>query len=416
MSACVPSYIIAARRTALGRVGGLHQHRRIENLAAPVVAAVLDDARLDPSRVDEILIGNATQGANPARLIALASGLPETVSALTIDRQCASGLDAVISAARSIGLGEADIVIAGGADSISTAPWRIAKPRRLHQVPHFIGLEASEEQDETSPLIFEAGEDLSRKLNISRAQQDAWAWKSHQKANEAFEGRRLLGEIVPLRNNAAETRDETAFDAPDLEDLSDLAPYVDPEGTLTPGNTSALHDGAAFVVMVSQRIWEDLGRPPALRMVGNASCGVGPGEEASAPIHVVRKLYERIEGFNPKDIGCVELSETSAAQAIAFSSSLGLDEDMVNADGGAIVRGHPFGAAGAVLVVRLFTTMVRAAKQGPNGDGDKTAPPTTQNPPAAASSHGRPRYGVAALGARGGLGLAALFEAVGARS
>ncbi|MEO1281116.1 MAG: thiolase family protein [Pseudomonadota bacterium] len=401
------AYIIAARRSALGRIGGLHRNRRIEDLAVPVLEQALADANLAASQVDDLIIGNASQGSNPARLIALAAGLPPTTSALTLDRQCASGLDAVLAASRAIELGEASVVIAGGAESLSTAPWRIAKPRRLHQVPHFIGVDTSEDDDDAASQVFEAVEDLSKRLGISREQQDAWAWKSHQKAAKAYETKRLLGEIVPLRKNAEEVRDETAFDDPDLEDLSDLAPYYDPNGTLTPGNTSSLHDGAAFVVIVDQNTWEALERPPALRLMQSASCGVGPDEAAFAPIQVVEKLYGRIDGFNPKSIGCVELSETSAAQAIAFSSQLGLDDELINADGGALVRGHPFGAAGAVLVVRLFTTMCRV-QTARGAEGSTTGRQDTQP--------NRPQFGVAALGARGGLGLAALFEAVGTKT
>ncbi|MEO1206712.1 MAG: thiolase family protein [Pseudomonadota bacterium] len=397
------AYIIAARRSALGRVGGLHRNRRLEDLAVPVLGAALADAGLEASQVDDLIIGNASQGGNPARLIALAAGLPATASALTMDRQCASGLDAILAGVRAVELGDASVIVAGGAESLSTAPWRIAKPRRLHQVPHFIGVDTGDDHDEAASQVFEAVEDLSKRLGISRGQQDAFAWKSHQKAARARTDKRFLSEIVPIRKNADEIRDETTFDDPDLEDLTDLAPYFDGEGTLTPGNTSALNDGAAFVVIVDGDVWERLGRPPALRLVNSASCGVGPGDVAFAPIQVVQKLYSRVEGFNPKSIGCVELSETSAAQAIAFSSELGLDDDLVNADGGALVRGHPFGAAGAVLVVRLFTTMCRrSTAMGAAGlsETDKTPP-------------NRPQFGVAALGARGGLGLAALFEAAG---
>jgi acetyl-CoA C-acetyltransferase len=382
------AYIIAARRTALGRVGGLHKNRRLEDLTAPVVGAVLADCGVPAARVDEIVLGNATQGGNPARLVALAAGLPETVSATTIDRQCGSGLDAILAAIRSVEGGEADVVIAGGAESISTAPWRIAKPRSLYQLPHFLPLEpAAEPEGAEEPALFESSEALSRKLGIGRAQQDAWAMRSHLKAEAAREARRLVGEIVPLRANAEEARDQSAGE-PDAEDLEQLSPFIPPDGTLTPGNTSAVHDGAALVVVVSEELWEELGKPRALRLVASAAQGVAPGEEAGAPIEAMRKLYDRLNGFNPKDIGTVEMSESSAAQAIAFAAALGLEEDIVNPAGGAVVRGHPFGAAGAVLVVRLFSTMARG-EEGP-----------------------RTHYGVAALGALGGIGLAALFEAV----
>lgn len=381
-----PAYIIAARRSALGRVGGLHRNRRIEELAAPVIRAALADAQIDPQRVDEVLIGNATQGGNPARLIALAAGLPETAAAATLDRQCGSGLDAIIAACRTIGNGEADVIVAGGAESLSTAPWRVAKPRSIYQTPHFIGLESvagADEPSEAQPV--EAAEEMSRKLGIGRPQQDAWALRSHLKAGAAREGKSFVGEIVAIRANAEEARDESAIE-PAMEDLERLAPLVPPKGTLTRGNTSSFHDGAAMVVLVSDAVWQELGRPKALRLVASAAQGVAPDDEAGAPIEAVKKLYGRLNGINPKDIGAFELSESSAVQAIAFAAQLGVDDDHLNAGGGAVVRGHPFGAAGAVLVVRLFTRLVR------NPAGETT------------------RLGLAALGTLGGLGLAGLFE------
>lgn len=387
MSNCT-AYIIAARRTALGRIGGLHRNRRIAELSAPVVAAALEDCGLAPERVDELIAGNATEGGNPARLIALTAGLPESATAATIDRQCASGLDAILTAIRAIGAGEADVIVAGGGEAISTAPWRIAKPKSLYQLPHFMALDPATADRPDEPQLFEASEQLTRKLGISRARQDAYALHSYLRAEAARSGRRFVGEIVPLRANADEARDQSAVE-PDLAELEKLTPFIPPEGTLTPGNTSSLHDGAAFVVVVSERVWTELGKPRALKLVASAAQGVSPENEASAPIEVMKKLYGRMNGVRRDDISLIEMSESSAAQAIALSESLELDIDRINPDGGALVRGHPLGAAGAVLVVRLFTGMVRAKK-----------------------TPSSPRYGIVTLGAIGGMGLAALFEAV----
>lgn len=406
------SYIVAARRTAIGRVGGLHGSRRLDQLAAPTVAAALEDARVPGERVDELFIGNALQGGNPARLIALAAGLPEHVSAVTLDRQCASGLDAILAGCRQIELGEADVVVAGGAESLSTAPWRIAKPRSLHQLPHFISFEPGSATEDHEASNFEASEDLSRNLGISRDQQDAWAVKSHIKARAARDARRFIGEIVPLRANADEARDQGGLTEPTMEMFQKHLPFLQPDGTLTPGNTSAMHDGAAFVVIVSQAVWEELGKPPALRLMASAVQGVGPEAEAGAPIEVMKKLYSRLNGFNPKDIGIVEMSEASSAQAIALSASLGIDDDIINPDGGAIVRGHPFAAASAVLVVRLFTRMARGRTKNQaaaNGSASMGEEPSGET---AAEANLGAKYGVATVGAIGGLGLAALFEAV----
>lgn len=381
-----PAYIVAARRTALGRIGGLHRSRRLEQLAAPVVTAALQDCGIEPGRVEEFIVGNAMAGGNPARTIALAAGLPEAVSASTIDRQCGSGLDAILTAIRQVGSGEADVAVAGGAESISTAPWRIAKPKSLYQLPHFIGLEPAVEETAGEPQPFEAGERVARKLGLNRAQLDAYALKAHLKAEAAREARQFVGEIVPLRMTPEEARDQSAAE-PSPTDLERMSPYLPPSGILTPGNTSQLHDGAAMVVVVSQAIWHELGKPRALRLMGSAARGVSPDVEGEAPTEAIKKLYGRLVGFNTKDIGVVELGETSAAQAIAVASQTGLDDAIINPDGGSIVRGHALAASGAILVVRLFSRMAR----GQGADA--------------------PRYGIAAQGTIGGMGIAALFAA-----
>jgi acetyl-CoA C-acetyltransferase len=382
----IPAYIIAARRSAIGRVGGLHKSRRIEELSAPVLGAALNDSGLKPTQVDEVIVGNVTQGGNPARVIALAAGLPETVSASTIDRQCGSGLDAIVSAVRTIAMGDADAVLAGGAEAISTAPWRIAKPRALHQLPHFLSYEPTAGEERELPPLIEATEALSARLGISRAQQDAYTLRTHLLAEAARTSRRFVGEIVPIRATPEEARDQSAVE-PDFKDLAQLAPYLAPDGTLTPGNTSAMHDGAAMAVVVSERLWGTLGKPRALRLIAHTARGVAADDEATAPIAAMTKLNERLNGFKPADIGIIEMSETSAAQAIALVQSLDISEEILNPDGGAVARGHPFGAAGAVLVARLFTRMARSKEEGP-------------------------RLGMATLGVRGGMGLAAAFEAV----
>lgn len=383
----IPAYIIAARRTAIGRVGGLHKNRRLEELCAPVIAAALHDSGLDPAQVDEIIIGNSSEGGNPARLIALAAGLPETASASTIDRQCGSGLDAILAAIRMVAAGEAEVVAAGGAEAISMAPWRIAKPRSIYQTPHFMRLQAQFGEQGDGPPLIEAAEALWLRLGINREQQDAYALRSHLKAEVARNAKRFINEIVPMRANPAEARDQSAIE-PDLKDLAQLAPYLPPDGTLTPGNTSTIHDGAAIAIVVSQRIWDSLAKPHALRLVASTAQGVRPDNEPSAPIEAMKKLNNRLNGYKPADFGVIEMSESSAAQVIALAKSLELDEDLVNPDGGAIARGHPFGAASAVLVTRLFTRMAR------NKDADC------------------PKLGVATLGVVGGMGLAALFESV----
>jgi acetyl-CoA C-acetyltransferase len=380
------SYIVAARRTALGRPGGLHKCRRIDSLTAPVLQAALQDARLEAGAVDEIILGNTTAGDNPARIVGLAAGLGDNVPALTVDRQCASGLDAILLGMRTVALGEASIVVAGGAESLSTAPWRVARPRSLFQTPRFMGFEPEDGDGAEAPHSVVASEELARRLGITRARQDGYALHSHLRAERAASERRFVGEIVPLRMAGAEARDEGAGVA-DIDELAALAPLLPPDGTHTSGNTSLLNDAAAVVVIVSHKVHADLGRPPALKLVASSTQGVGSAEEASAPVTALQKLMHVNGGFSRDKLGLVEMSETSAAQALALSDAFELENEL-SPDGGALARGHPLGAASAVSVVRLFTRMARA-REGR-----------------------RIEFGAVTQGAIGGLGVAALFEAV----
>ena len=379
-----PAYIIAARRTAIGRIGGLHRTRRIEDLAAPVILEVLKDAGVSAAQVERLILGNASAGGNPARLVALTAGLPESTAATSIDQQCASGLEAILSALRIIGAGEAEAILAGGAEALSMAPWRIAKPRSIHQSPRFIDIAsaAGDEGGETAGT--EIGEALARTCNISRHQQDDFALRTHMKAGLAREAKRFLKEIVPLKAVAEETRDQSAVE-PDLQELQDLPPLI-ANGSLTQANTSAPHDGAAFVLAVSEAIWMGLGKPPALRLVSSAVIGVSPAETGGAAIAAMRRMAARLPGLDFGSLGIVEMSETSAAEAVALRNALGLADEVLNPDGGAIARGHPLGAASAVLVVRLFSRMARSKDAN------------------------RAKYGAAVLSVLGGQGAAALFE------
>jgi acetyl-CoA C-acetyltransferase len=381
------SYIVAARRTALGRPGGLHKCRRIESLTAPVVQAALQDAHLEAGAVDEIILGNTTAGDNPARIVGLAAGLSDSVPALTVDRQCASGLDAILLGMRAVARGEANVVVAGGAESLSTAPWRVARPRSLFQTPRFMGLEPEDGGSAEAPQSVVASEELARRLGITRDRQDSYALHSHLKAEQAASERRFVGEIVPLRMAGAEARDEAAS-VSGIDDLAALVPLLPPDGTHTTGNTSLLYDAAAVVVIVSARIHAKLGAPRALKLMASSMQGVGADEEARAPVAALEKLLQHVNGgFSRKHLGLVEMSETSAAQALALRDAFDLDDEL-SPDGGALARGHPLAASSAVSVVRLFTRMARARQNG------------------------RVQFGAVTQGAIGGLGVAALFEAV----
>ena len=380
----VDAHIIAARRTPLGRIGGLHRARRIEDLAAPVITAVLRDATTSVEQVDGLIIGATTVGGNPARLIGLAAGIRDTVPAFTVDRQCASGLDAILLAVQDIASGRAGMVVAGGADSVSTSPWRIAKPKNLYQLPHFLSSDPMHDlgADETQNL--EALEDLARARGIDRDRQDAWTFAAHMRADAAREARRLVGEIVALRATTEEARDESAA-APRLADIAAMTSLLPPDGIVTRGATSVAHDGAAMVLVVSGARWEALGRPPSLRVTGQAAVGVRPDDEATAGAAAVARLLEAAGGASGGNaVGVIEFGERSAIEAIAFAEATGFDPGTINLAGGGVVRGHALAATGAVLVTRLFSEMIRHP----------------------ANSR---RTGLAALGVLGGLGVAAMF-------
>lgn len=381
------AYIVAARRTALGRPGGLHRTRRIDALTVPVITALLKDAGVPAGEVQDLVLGNTSAGGNPARVVALAAGLDEGVSALTVDRQCASGLDAVLLAMRTVMLGEARVAVAGGAESLSTAPWRIAKPRTLFQTPRFISPDGDLDSDQgfTFPSIA-ACEMLAQRRGITRSEQDMETLKAHLRADQARDDRRFVGEIVPLRTAAEEARDETSG-VPEIDELAELEPLVPPDGTHTAANSASPRDGAAMVLIVSPDVYVELGKPPALRLLASATQGVGAGSEAAAPIIALEKALKPNGKAKPTP-QVIETSEASAAQALALARTPELGAASINPAGGAIVRGYPLGASGAVSLVRLFSDMVRTGDRKPANVGAVTQ------------------------GAAGGLGVAALFERV----
>lgn len=376
MSRFANAYLIAARRTAFGRVGGLHRARRVEDLAARAISAALADAKLDRADVNSIFLGNASEGGNPARLAGLAAGLPDTVSALTIDRQCASGLDAILAGFRLVALGEATVVAAGGAESGSTAPWRLARPRSAHQIPRFLEAEPG-----PSAADIDAAEVLARAAGISREQQDSYASAARRLGVSALADGRTAREIAAFGDAPAGGRDEPPAA---IEKGQDIEPFRDDGGTLTIANTSHPGDGAAMAIIVDEATWKRLARPPALRLIASATIGASPGSEAAAPLEAVRELRRRCGPRDPLRANQIELNETSAVQALAFRQVLDIAAAQFNPTGGALAVGRPFSAGGAMLAGRLFAGLISA---GPGSTG------------------------LAATGARGGEGVAAMFEA-----
>jgi len=324
-------------------------------------------------------------GANPARLIAMVAGLGSDTPAMTIDRGAASGLDAIILAKRAIVAGEAECVIAGGAEALSTAPWRVARPRGAHQLPRFLPPTSSQWDPAAPEEGIEAAEAIARRLGIGRAEQDAYVTRALLRIARAASERRLAGEITAVRTAAEEMRDESASHRRD--DALDEAETLIDGGTLTGANTAEPADGAALAVIVSDAVHAHLGKPPALR-VTDAVMTAGDPTQLPGAAHAVAHLKQRSAAALWKRLAGIEMSDTSALEAIVTARAAHIDEDLVNADGGALVRGHAHGAAGAILLARLFTQMIRA-------------PATRRLPVAAAVS-----------GTLDGLGSAALFEAI----
>jgi acetyl-CoA C-acetyltransferase len=378
--------VIAARRTAIGRVGGLHRGRRLDQLAAPLITAVLADAGLDPSAIGEVIVGNAAGGGgNPARLIALAAGQPETIPAHTVDRQCASGLDAIISAARLIETGGAEAVIAGGAESPSTAPWRVEKPGNLYtDTPRFFTQAPFTPADMASPDMIEAAENVAREYGIARERQDAFALESHRRAVTAQEAGLFAGEILALSSAPEEGRDEGPRASLSLPLLARM-PALLPGGTVTAGNSCAVNDGAAMTLLVSEDLHRRLGAPPGLRLVAAASAGIAPRILGMASVPAMQAAC-RQAGLTPPDFMAIELNEAFASQALATMDELALDPGIVNATGGALAFGHAYGASGAALVTRLYSRIIR------NHTGSAAGP------------------AAAMIAAAGGLGVAAIFQ------
>lgn len=379
------AYIVSTRRSALGRLGGLHRSRRLGDLAGPVVAAALQDAKLKPSDVDLLIAGNTTEGGNPARLIALAGGLPDRVAAFTVDRQDASGLDAILLGVREVEAGAAEIVIAGGADAMSTAPWRLARPRLASGTPHVVAPESMALASRATPELLEQVEALARENGLTRAKLDAFAVETHTRLDAAYSARLMKSEIVPMKANADEARDETAT-GPSIDDFEDADPLIEPGGALTPLTTASLHDGASFAVIVSERVWTALGSPPALVRVASASRGMSPNHTSAAALRATEALIGSLPSNARPSAPIFELNESSAAEAIIFAKEFGIAPDRFNIHGGALARGHVPGASGAILVTRLFSDLIRFA------------------------SDATPRQGIASIGASGGQGVAALFE------
>ena len=363
------AYIVAAMRTPFGRYGGKLATLRCDDLAAlPIAALMARYPMLDWTALDEVVLGCANQtgedNRNVARMASLLSGLPETVPAVTVNRLCASGLEAIGQGVRAIACGEADLIIAGGVESMSRAPFVMAKPN---------GAFAREQQLEDTTLgwrfinpamraqygvdsMTQTADNLAREYAIARASQDAYALRSQQRAANAQQQGWLAEEIAPV--NVVQGKRITLVGddehlRPDitLEQLGALKPLLGGDSSITAGNASGLNDGAGAVLLASEAALMRHGLEPLARVMGMVSAGVAPRTMGIGPVPAIRKLLARTQ-LELSDFDRIEINEAFAAQVLACTRALGLADDAghVNANGGAIVLGHPLGASGARLV------------------------------------------------------------------
>ena len=368
-----PVYIAAARRTPIGRLRGALSTVRPDDLAALVLADLVAGLPgLDPAAVEDVYWGAANQSGednrNVARMAALLAGLPDSVPGATVNRLCASGLEAVTLAARTIKAGEADLLLAGGSESMSRAPFVLARPEDA--LPNAMQLaETRLGWRMVNPAMAkrhgvlsmgETAEEVAARYGIGRERQDAFALLSHRNAAAARDSGAFAAELlpVPLADGTTVSADEGIRADTTAEKLASLKPAFRPDGSVTAGNSSPLNDGAAGLVLVSEEGLARLGVEPLARYVAGASVGVHPDVMGVGPIPATAKVLAR-SGWKIGDLDAAELNEAFAAQALAVADGIGIDPGIVNLRGGAIALGHPLGCSGA----RILTTLVHRMQQ-----------------------------------------------------
>jgi 3-oxoadipyl-CoA thiolase len=383
--------ILSAVRTPVGRYGGVLSGERPDDLAGLVVAEAVARAGVPAAEIEDVYLGCANQAGednrNVARMAALLAGLPQEVAGVTLNRLCASGLSAIVSACHAVRAGDGDLFVAGGVESMTRAPLVLAKPDRAFPRGDRTAWDSTlgwrfpnPRLEAMFPLesMGETGENVAERFGVSREEQDAFALESQRRHAAAAESGRFDDELVAVGDVAA---DEHPRPDTSLEKLAALKPAFRAGGTVTAGNSSGINDGAAALVVASAERADELGIEPLARFVGSAVAGVDPRIMGIGPVPAVRKLLVRT-GVDVADIDLVELNEAFASQSVEVIRELGLDPARVNVNGGAIAIGHPLGMSGARLVVTLLHELRRRAG----------------------------RYGLATLCVGVGQGQAALFE------
>jgi 3-oxoadipyl-CoA thiolase len=396
------AYVVDAVRTPVGSYRGALSGVRPDDMAAHTIAAVVERTGVDPERITDVYLGAANQSGEDnrdvARMGALLAGLPNTVPGATVNRLCASGLEAINCVARAVKLGEGDFYLGGGVESMSRAPWVVGKPERglprgpqtMHDTTlgwRFVNPRMAEIGASTESMG-ETGENVATRYGISREDQDAFGLRSHQRAVAAAEAGIFAEEIVPIE--APQGRETILIEAdegprPDasLEKMAKLRPAFREGGTVTAGNASTLNDGAACTLIASEAGVEELGAKPLARVVSFGVAGVDPAYMGIGPAFAIPRALEAA-GLTLADIDLIEINEAFASQVIASARELGIDEEKLNVNGGAIALGHPLGCSGA----RLATTLIRELRRR----GGK--------------------YGIATMCVGVGQGLATVFEAI----
>jgi acetyl-CoA C-acetyltransferase len=383
-------------RTAIGTFGGALKDTPATDLGATVGKEVLSRAGVEGEQVDQVIVGNilsAGQGMNPGRQVGIKSGLPVEVPGMTLNRMCGSGLQAIVSAAQEIALGDADVVLAGGIENMDQAPFLLPKGRYGYRM----GMPKSDIYDH---MVYDGlwdvfndyhmgvtAENVAEKYGISREDSDAYAVRSHQRAAKAHDEELFDGQIVPVevkqkKETVQFTRDEHIRENASVEGLGKLKPVFKKEdGTVTAGNASGINDGAALMLVTSDRKVEELGLPVAGRLVSAAVAGVDPSVMGTGMIPASRAAMKKA-GITVDDLDAIEANEAFASIAITVGRELEVPEEKLNPVGGAVALGHPIGATGAVLTVKILHHLTRTGG----------------------------RYGLVTLCIGGGMGIAAIFE------
>ena len=362
------AFLVGGVRTPVGRYGGALAGVRADDLAAIVVKAAVERAGVDPDRVDEVVLGAANQAGednrNVARMAVLLAGLPLHVPAYTVNRLCASGLTAVSSAAQAVLSGSADVVVAGGLESMTRAPWVMAKPGEVHDTALGWRFVNPKHDPEHTITLGQTAERVAALDGITREDSDAFGLRSQERAAKAVDNGAFDGEIVPVETaKGLVDRDETVR-ATSMDKLAALKPSFQKDGVVTAGSSSPLSDGASAIVVASGEAVRDLGLTPRARVVANASAGLEPHLMGLGPVPATEKVLART-GWSVADLDAVELNEAFAVQVLACARRLGLDMETLNADGGAIALGHALGSSGCRMVVTLLGRLER--EQGRRG-------------------------------------------------